>query len=78
MAPCYYCKEVFLLDKLTIEHLIALCLGGTNDPNNITLACSPCNNQKGKDAWTKKQQINKEFYEKYHQQYNKQNWQESL
>ena len=60
-APCYYCKFVFLVEDLTIEHIQALCLGGSNDPANITLACRPCNHQKGREAWFQRL--------KYHEQY---------
>lgn len=45
---CPYCKFVFLVEDLTVEHKIPLCLGGTDNQDNITLACSSCNHQKGK------------------------------
>jgi 5-methylcytosine-specific restriction endonuclease McrA len=61
ISPCYYCKFVFLVEDLTIEHIQALCLGGSNDPANITLACRPCNHQKGREAWFQRL--------KYHEQY---------
>lgn len=51
MAPCCYCKNVFFITELTIEHVIPRCQGGTNDDNNIALACAPCNQEKGREAW---------------------------
>lgn len=69
MAPCCYCKKVFLFAELTVEHVIPLCLGGTNDPSNIALACEPCNNERGRDAWAQRRLINKKHYEQYHTQH---------
>jgi 5-methylcytosine-specific restriction endonuclease McrA len=66
MAPCCYCRSVFLFTELTVEHVIPLCLDGTNDPINIALACEPCNNERGKDAWFQKREINKKYYEQYY------------
>ena len=45
---CYYCKNNFETKILTIEHIIPLSKGGTNDLNNITLACKDCNQKQGK------------------------------
>lgn len=69
MSPCCYCKHVFMLDELTVEHVIPLCLGGTNDPTNIALACSPCNHERGRDAWVLKRERNKRYHEQYHSQH---------
>ena len=57
MAPCYYCKYVFLINNLTIEHLVPRSIGGSNDISNITLACAPCNRQKGREFWFLKKKI---------------------
>jgi 5-methylcytosine-specific restriction endonuclease McrA len=39
---CYYCsKEVG--DSYTVEHVIPLSRGGTNDPSNLVIACASCN-----------------------------------
>lgn len=61
-APCRYCKHVFLVDKLTIEHIIPLSMGGTNNEDNIDLACGPCNQEKGREAWFIKRGIMKEIW----------------
>jgi 5-methylcytosine-specific restriction endonuclease McrA len=50
-APCCYCKEIFTIEKLTIEHLVPHILGGTNEESNIALACTTCNQQRGREAW---------------------------
>ena len=62
IAACCYCKEVFLITNLTIEHLTPLSLGGTNDASNIDLACAPCNRQKGKETWMMKRELLRKQY----------------
>lgn len=57
ISSCYYCKKVFLVDNLTIEHLKPLLFGGTNSDDNIALACAPCNQEKGKEAWFQKRNL---------------------
>lgn len=54
---CFYCKKAFLVENLTIEHIIPLSLGGTNDISNITLACAPCNQKRGRETWFLKKQL---------------------
>jgi 5-methylcytosine-specific restriction endonuclease McrA len=83
IAPCYYCRRVFTYHDLTIEHITPLCLGGTNEPSNITLACAPYNHERGKIAWRQKQQSPeflaikreraKQHYEQYSPEYRSQN-----
>lgn len=60
---CYYCKYAFLTSQLTIEHIIPLCLNGSNNIDNITLVCVPCNFQHGKESWKQKRHLNKINYE---------------
>jgi 5-methylcytosine-specific restriction endonuclease McrA len=73
IAPCCYCRGVFLWEQLTIEHIIPLCLGGTNDDSNITLACVPCNKGRGKIAWRQKR-----HHEQYSPEHYQQNWEGAL
>jgi 5-methylcytosine-specific restriction endonuclease McrA len=40
---CWWCKEWFTPEELTFEHLIAKCDGGSNNYENLRLACVPCN-----------------------------------
>lgn len=62
MAPCCYCNVVFLIDNLTIEHITPRCLGGTNDSNNIALACAPCNLERGRNVFLIRKKIMKDYY----------------
>lgn len=71
VAPCCYCRSVFLMEELTIEHLIPFCLGGTNDPSNIALACEPCNKERGRLSWQQKKETDRKCYEQYYHQYRK-------
>lgn len=41
---CNYCGAT---DDLAVDHIIPLSRGGTNDPENLTPACKPCNSSKG-------------------------------
>lgn len=41
---CQYCGET---DDLTCDHILPLIRGGTNDHDNLTTACRPCNSSKG-------------------------------
>lgn len=44
-GECFYCHRD-LAGQGTIDHYIPLSKGGTNWPDNIVLACWPCNNAK--------------------------------
>ncbi len=41
---CTYCGSE---DDLACDHILAITRGGTNDENNLTTACRPCNSSKG-------------------------------
>jgi len=43
---CGYCG--IYCERPTIEHMVPICLGGTNAPDNIIPACRSCNCSKGK------------------------------
>lgn len=45
---CEYCwsQEAFSPDTFSVEHIIAIAKGGTNDENNLAQACQGCNNRK--------------------------------
>jgi len=42
---CGYCRsrQEYVWGKLEIEHIIPVALGGTDDEENLWLACRPCN-----------------------------------
>ncbi|MFB2983570.1 HNH endonuclease [Microseira sp. BLCC-F43] len=46
---CGYCRswQQYILGILEIEHIIPKARGGTDDEENLWLACSLCNNYKG-------------------------------
>lgn len=44
---CYLCGHEFSPSLLEVEHVIPRSAGGTDDAENLALACSPCNLKKG-------------------------------
>ena len=43
---CAYCDKGN--QRLQVEHIVPKALGGSNRPDNLTMACKPCNAKKGK------------------------------
>lgn len=48
---CHYCKRPVAIPSLSnqtydIDHMVPIARGGTNDPTNLVLSCSNCNNKK--------------------------------
>jgi hypothetical protein len=41
------CVQCGTTEGLTVDHKLALCLGGTNDDDNLQMLCRPCNQHKG-------------------------------
>ena len=44
---CVQCFEPFDIKDLTIDHIMPVSLGGTNDISNLQPLCMPCNRLKG-------------------------------
>ena len=44
---CWHCKDYFLLENLTLDHLIPRSKGGSDSLENLWLTCSPCNHSRG-------------------------------
>jgi len=44
---CTYCRCQLQWKESTIDHVVPLSKGGTNDLENLALACHPCNSLKG-------------------------------
>lgn len=44
---CSYCGEPLTEETATMDHVIPRHLGGTDDVDNLTLACEKCNRGKG-------------------------------
>src|SRR3989475_13057566 len=42
---CSFCESQ---EDLTLDHYVALSLGGTHDESNLVTACRSCNSRKGK------------------------------
>src|SRR5690242_2374425 len=47
---CRYCGAAAPDVKLTVDHVVPVALGGTDEPSNLVTACEPCNT--GKSAST--------------------------
>lgn len=41
---CVYCSSP---GPLTVDHIVPICKGGTNDDVNLMTVCDPCNQHKG-------------------------------
>jgi 5-methylcytosine-specific restriction endonuclease McrA len=47
---CRYCLSTgFIRGATVVDHVIALALGGSNDPENLAPACTDCNDAKSTD-----------------------------
>lgn len=46
-SGCKYCSRVCTWKLLSLDHVVPLASGGTNDPENLQLICKPCNRAKG-------------------------------
>ena len=46
---CGYCQtqQALAYGLLEVDHIIPVAAGGTDDPDNLWLACRPCNQYKG-------------------------------
>lgn len=45
---CHWCQSPFRsAEDATLEHLVPLCRGGSNRPDNLALACQTCNKTRG-------------------------------
>ena len=43
---CRYCGTAAPETRLTVDHVIPVVLGGTDEPSNLVTACEPCNTGK--------------------------------
>ena len=44
---CRYCGRALLFSETSIDHVLAVTKGGTDDADNLALACWDCNSSKG-------------------------------
>ena len=49
MSFCRYCGR--RVKSFHLDHVMPVSLGGTNDIDNLVVACSPCNLRKGASVW---------------------------
>lgn len=55
---CHYCHREYTDDlPPTFDHIVGLKDGGTDDLNNLVLACWPCNNARANDPTWKSGEI---------------------
>ena len=43
---CFYCKNIFEFNELTVDHIIPLSRGGKSTKGNLVPCCKKCNNKK--------------------------------
>lgn len=43
---CYYCKQQFPPDELTMDHILPVARGGKSQRGNVVTCCKQCNNAK--------------------------------
>ena len=46
-GKCQYCSKQLNKKEATIDHIIPKSKGGTNEWDNVVIACKPCNSRKG-------------------------------
>lgn len=52
---CFFCGSLHkTVQTLTVEHLLSFVHGGTDNINNLALACKPCNEAVGHQSLTQK------------------------
>lgn len=44
---CACCNEQFTREKLTLDHIVPVSMGGTNHHTNLITMCRNCNSKKG-------------------------------
>ena len=44
---CHHCRNKFLKNRLTMDHLIPVARGGKSSKSNVVPSCKPCNQSRG-------------------------------
>lgn len=52
---CFYCEDWLPLTRINVEHIVPRSRGGTNHRQNLALACSNCNKNKGSSMLSEEQ-----------------------
>src|SRR5690349_20242374 len=46
-ATCYMCHRKLAFEEITLDHVRPRSRGGSEEDENLRVACEPCNNRKG-------------------------------
>ena len=46
-----WCVRCMSMKRLTVDHIVPIARGGTNDLSNLQTLCQPCNSRKGVKLW---------------------------
>lgn len=49
---CCYCPKKLTLKTMTVEHIEPRSLGGSDEEDNLDIACAPCNEERGNKVLT--------------------------
>ncbi len=52
---CFWCRQDFPFEQLTLDHLRPSSKGGSNNPENLRLACRKCNVLRGNSLFPPEQ-----------------------
>ena len=52
---CYWCRQDFPFEQLTLDHLRPSSKGGSNNLENLRLACCKCNRSRGNSLFPPEQ-----------------------
>ena len=44
---CVYCSADSTTERMTLDHVVPFCQGGSNTPNNLVTSCLTCNSSRG-------------------------------
>lgn len=44
---CFYCEKPLIYEEATLDHVVPLSRGGTNNITNLVICCKVCNKAKG-------------------------------
>lgn len=50
-SRCFWCGKLLPIEQLTLDHLLPISRGGSNNLENLRLACLPCNQGRGNSLY---------------------------
>jgi hypothetical protein len=51
------CRQCKSMERLEVDHVLAVAFGGTNDISNLQILCRKCNREKGPQSYAKRSMI---------------------